>query len=73
MVAGPEFGAVQLYHTECSPSSSVSEGIWSGSPASRVAATLLPAAEAVTPLTLSAPEKASLAGAETMLSVKFPS
>ena len=30
-VTGPETGAVQLYHTEFSPSDPLSAGMWSGS------------------------------------------
>src|SRR5215207_5707066 len=59
---GPEEGAVQLYHTEFSPSDAPSAGRWSGSPFSLVAAPFMPGTLKVAPLSDFGEPKLSASG-----------
>src|SRR5215218_2306865 len=60
--AGPEKGAVQLYHTELSPSDAPSAGRWSGSPVSLVAASFMPGTLKEAPLSDFGEPKSSARG-----------
>ena len=75
IVTGPEKGAVQLYHTEFSPSDALSAGRWSGSPFSLVAASFMPGTLKVAPLSDFGEAKSSARGltyADSAMLILYP-